>query len=82
MKGFDEFLAMFGDITILQVAEFILAATFCIWVYYKVKKYFNHKSAEELERKEIERQRDADLKEALTSVRKYPESRSPTVLVF
>lgn len=72
MTGYSEFANLFGDITILQVAEFVLGCVFLWFVYKKVKEYF-------VRVHDAEQERDAQLREALTGVRKYPEYRQQSV---
>ena len=79
MKGLDEFLNIFGDITVLQVVELILAIVFLWGIYKQVKKHFDSKAKEALEKAEIEKQRDADIKEALDAVHKYPQYRQQSI---
>lgn len=79
MKGFDEFLNIFGDITVLQVTEFVLAVIFMIFIYKKVKKYFDAKAKSELEKATAEKERDAKIKEALDAVHKYPQYRQQSI---
>lgn len=74
MNGFDEFVKLFGNITILQVIEFILAGVFMFFIYKKVRDYL-------IKKHDVEKERDAQLKEALTSVRKYPEYRQQSIKI-
>lgn len=66
MKGYDEFISLFGDITILQVFEVILACVFVYSVLKNIKDYL-------IKKHDAEQQKNAQLEEALTAVRKYPE---------
>ena len=52
-----------------------MAAAFIIFIGKQVKKYINEKIKVQNEREKAEKQRDADIKEALSAVRKYPEYR-------
>lgn len=79
MTGYKEFMNLFGNITILHVAEFILAIVFICLVYKKIRDYFNRKIKEQNERIEAERLRDEQLSEALSAVRKYPEYRQQSI---
>lgn len=72
MNGFDEFVKLFGDITILNVIELILAAFFLYLIYKKVKDHL-------IKVHESEKKRDEQLKEALDAVRKYPEYRQQSI---
>lgn len=75
----EEFLSIFGNITILQVVQFILAVVFIVLVYRQVKKYFQKKIAEQNKRAAIDEQRDKQLKEALDSVHQYPQYRQQSL---
>lgn len=66
MKGLDEFIALFGDVTILHAVEVVLAIAFAIGIYKKVKDYL-------IKKHDAEMAKNAELQEALTAVRKYPE---------
>ena len=66
MKGLDEFISLFGDITVLHIVEIILACVFVYSVGKNIKDYL-------IKRHDAEQQKDAQLEEALTAVRKYPE---------
>jgi hypothetical protein len=39
LKGYNEFIELFGGISILNVAEVLLAAVFLYFIYKKVKDY-------------------------------------------
>lgn len=79
MKGLDEFLAVFGDITILDATKFLIAIGFIIAAYMKFKKYIKAKQDTEIERREAEKLKDEQLAEALEGVRKYPEYRQQSI---
>ena len=74
--GFDQFMELFGDlnINIGYVVKFILACVFLFGVYKKYKEHL-------IKTHEAQELRDAQLKEALESVRKYPEYRQQSVLI-
>lgn len=65
---------MFGGITVLQVAELILACVFVVFVYKKIREYL-------IKKHEAEKLKDEQLKEALESVRKYPEYRQQSIQI-
>lgn len=72
MTGMNEFIKLFGDITLLNVIELILALSFAALVYRKVQKHF-------IVAHDAEQERDRKLNEALESVRKYPEYRQQSI---
>lgn len=65
---------MFGDITVLNVIELVLAAVFFLLVYKKVKDYL-------MKRYEAAREKDQQLKEALEVVSKYPSYRQQSLKI-
>lgn len=65
MRKLEQFLKLFGSITILDVVEFILAVSFLIAALVKFIKFINAKHDEDQQRK-------ADLQEALTGARALP----------
>ena len=72
MKGLDEFLALFGDITVLHLTEFLLAAAFLWFIYKKASNFL-------IQQHEEQKLKDAQLKEALDGVHKYPEYRQQSL---
>lgn len=79
MKGYDEFIKLFGDVTVLQIAELVLAGVFLFFIYKQVKKFFKQRNDEQNKRIAAEALKDAQLKEALEAVRKYPEYRKQSI---
>ena len=74
MTGYDEFMAVFGDITILQVIQITLAGVFLYLFYRKVRDYL-------VGRYEADKARDEQLKEALEAISKYPEYRKQSIAI-
>lgn len=72
MKGLDEFLKMFGDITVLHIVEFGLACAFLWFIYKKVSHFL-------IQQHEQQKLKDEQLKEALDGVHKYPEYRKQSL---
>lgn len=72
MTGLDEFIALFGKITVANVVQLILAFVFLYFVYKKIKDYLIKKHDAELKK-------DEQLKEALAAVSKYPEYRQQSI---
>lgn len=81
MKGLEEFLALFGGITVSQIVTFIMAIVFIIFCCKQAKKYFNEKIKVQNERAQAEKKKDEELKEALCAVRKYPEYRQQSIKI-
>ena len=74
MSGIDEFLKLFGNITVADVVVVILACVFLFSVYKKIKDYL-------ISKHESEALKNEQLKEALESVRKYPEYRQQSIAI-
>ena len=74
MTGYDEFIAVFGKITLFDIAQLLFADVFLFLAYRKLKKYL-------VDKHDREQLRDAQLKEALDSVRKYPEYRQQSIRI-
>lgn len=72
MKGYDQFIEVFGNVTVLDVATFIIAVGVAVLLYRKVRDFF-------VAQHEAQKQHDEDLKEALAGVRKYPEYRQQSL---
>lgn len=74
MKGYDEFISVFGDITVLHLAEFLMACAFLYVIYKKVHDYL-------IKKHDAEQLRNEQLQEALVAVRKYPEYRQQSIKI-
>lgn len=74
MTGLNEFEKLFGDITVMNVLELLLAAAFLALIYKKVKDYL-------VKRYEAAREKDQQLKEALEVVSKYPGYRNQSLRI-
>lgn len=72
MKGMNEFLILFGDITVLHVVELVCALVFLYFVYKKASDFL-------IAQHEAQKLKDAQLKEALDGVHKYPEYRQQSL---
>jgi predicted secreted protein len=68
MIGLNEFLELFGDITILQLVWFILAVVFVVASYRKFRDYL-------IKKHENEKVKDDKINKALAATEKYPEYR-------
>lgn len=72
MKGLDEFIQVFGGVTVGTVITGIIAIAFLIAGYMKFRAYL-------LKKHDLEVAKSRELKEALEAVRKYPEYRAQSV---
>lgn len=74
MIGYQQFVEWFGEITVLQVVEILLAITFLVLGYRKFKTYL-------IKKHEREEQKDKDVQEALTGVRNMPVYREQSLRI-
>lgn len=81
MKGLDEFLEVFGGITVGQIVTVVIACMFMYFIYKQAKSFFEAKIKAQEERARIEKERDAKIKEALEATRKYPEYRQQSIKI-
>ena len=72
LQFFEYFIDSFGQITIVQVAYFILAICFIVYCGKKISKYI-------IDRHEQDKIKDAQLKTALDAIEKYPEYRKQSL---
>lgn len=90
IPGLEQFISLFGEITLSNVVYFCLALGFLYSCYKKVKKYFDDKELKdnekekenlrkELEKEEKEKEMDANIKKALDEVAKYPQYRQQSI---
>lgn len=68
MKGLEEFLALFGDITMAEFVKFLFAIAFLYAIYKEIKK-FNDSKIKEVEEEKIHKKK---VDEAWEVTRKYP----------
>lgn len=72
MKFVDEFILVFGDITLLQVVEIALGVAFLVAIWKKLSNFL-------VDQHERQRLRDAQLREALDGVHAYPTYRQQSI---
>lgn len=72
MVGLDEFEKLFGSVTVLNVMELLLAATFLFLIYRKVRDYL-------VKRYEAAKEKDKQLQTALDAVQQYPKYRQQSI---
>lgn len=70
--GMQQFLSLFGNFTVANIAEVCLALVFCYMVYKKIKDYLVKKI-------NVEKERDNKINEAIEQVKKYPEYRQKSI---
>lgn len=72
MKYLDSFLEIFGDVTLGELAVFVLAMAFLYAIYKEIKKFNNTKLAEQQQKLEEEKAQKKKLDEAYSITQKYP----------
>ena len=72
MKYLDEFLAVFGDITVSQIVVVALAFVFLFLTYKEIKKFVSAKIDETHRRAEIENAYKKKIEESYDVTQKYP----------
>ena len=72
MIGLEQFLKLFGDVTILNIAEMALACVFLYLIYKKAKDYL-------IQTHDAEKRRDEQFEEMRAAVGKYPEYRRQSI---
>lgn len=81
MKELEEFIGLFGGVTVLQVVEFVLAAAFILYLYKQLKKYFDKQNEDRANRVKADELREKKINEALEAVHKYPEYRKQSLAI-
>jgi len=74
LQGLEQFLSIFGNITIADVVVVVLALIFVIALYRKISSYL-------MKKHDLAQEKDAQLREVLESVKKYPEYRQQSIEV-
>ena len=75
MVGLDQFLQMFGNITVSKIIGFGLTLLFCWKIYQQIKKFLEHKKELLIKKHEVEKEKHEKLNLALEEVAKYPQYR-------
>lgn len=75
VTGLDQFLEIFGNITVSHVVVFIFALLFCWKAYSQFVKFLENKKELAIQKYECEKEKDKQLKTALEEVAKYPQYR-------
>ena len=75
MAGLDQFLQVFGNLTLSTVVVVILALFFCYKGYKQFTKFLEEKKNIAIQKHEADKEKDEQLKIALEEVSKYPQYR-------
>ena len=79
MTGLDAFLDLFGNITVLNLVQFILAIVFIVIIFKKVKDYLDDKKERMIQEYEKNKERDRKLQIALEAIDQYPKYRQQSL---
>lgn len=74
MDGFDAFIKLFGDITILDVIWFVLAIAFIVTIFVQLFRFLSRMIKEH-------DTREAQWKETVEATKKYPEYREQSLKI-
>lgn len=72
MKGFDEFMILFGDVTLSELVQFFFALVFLYAIYKEIKKWNDTKLKEHQQKEEEEKIHKKKVDEAWAITQKYP----------
>lgn len=81
MTGFNEFLKVFGDVTVSQIVTWVLVFIFLILLYKQVKKFVDHEIEKQ---KKIEAEKKAykeKIESAYTVTQKYPQYHQESITI-
>ena len=81
MKFLDEFLAVFGDVTLSQVVVIVLAFVFLFLTYKEIKKFVAIRIEEGQKRAETESAYKKKIEESYTVTQKYPEYHQESIQI-
>ena len=81
LTGLDEFLQLFGDITVSQIIIVVFAFVFLFLVYKEIKKYVDAKINEQMKLDEEKRLQNKKIEEAWNCTQKYPEYRKQSMKI-
>lgn len=79
MTGLDQFLDLFGNITVLNLVQFILAVVFIVIIFKKIKDYLDDKQERMIQEYEKNKERDRKLQIALDAIDQYPKYRQQSI---
>lgn len=75
MVGLEQFLSIFGNITVSKIVGLCLACIFAFGIYKQVKKFFDGRKELLIQKYEAETKKNEELAFVLAEVKKYPEYR-------
>lgn len=81
MKYLDQFLEIFGDVTIGELTVFILAGVFMFGIYKEMKKFNDARMAERQQKIDEEKAQKQKIDAAYNVAQKYPEYHQESIQI-
>ena len=81
MKYLEQFLAVFGDVTIGELAVFVMALVFLYAIYKEIKKFNDNKLAEQQKKLEEETAKNKKLEDAYSVTQQYPKYHQESIKI-
>lgn len=81
MRDLETFLEIFGHLTLADIGGGVVAVGFLVYIGVKAGKFINKKKELMIQKHEAEQEKNKQLKEALESVKKYPEWRQQSIQI-
>lgn len=75
MIGAEQFLSLFGNVTVSTLVTIGFAAFFCWRIYLQIKKFIDNKKEILIKKHEAEKEKDEKIDRLLEEVNKYPQYR-------
>lgn len=75
MVGLEQFLELFGNVTVTRLVTIALSILFGYRIYKEIAKFLDNKKNLAIQKHEAEKQKDEQLKSVLEEVSKYPKYR-------
>lgn len=75
MIGAEQFLSLFGNVTVSTLVTIGFAAFFCWRIYLQIKKFIDNKKEILIKKHEAEKEKDEKIGRLLEEVNKYPQYR-------
>lgn len=79
MNGLDEFLQVFGDVTVADIVKWLIIFAFLFKIYKELKRNVDKKNEEQSKKEEQEQEDKRKLQVAYDATQKYPEYRKQSL---
>ena len=81
MTGLEQFLTLFGNMTVSTIVVIVLALFFCWKTYKQITKFLENKKNIAIQKHEAEKEKDEQLNLVLAEVKKYPQYREQSIQI-